>query len=425
MTPALVDDIFVYTSGPRSLYLNPEAPDWITIEEKYKPILDLFDGKNDESAIYNYINRFYHDEKDILVTQIKSLLETSGIFNHNQIQNSRVEDSGVSVPKYIYLTLTDSCNLKCVYCYATERKKRGDAGYETWKKYVSDIIDYSGKPVFTFTGGEPLMVPYIFDLAAYIKERGCECLLLTNGTFIDSEEIAKKITALFDLVKISLDSADEDISKDLRGPGVAEKAASAFKLLLNSGCNVQIMATVTTKTLESINSFSEHFNHHVIFQPFYSMGRARINSDLSITGKQYYDALTKNGKFDLLHGYADNILSFRNNPFKRCTFAKEELSVDSKGNIFPCHMLHYDNLLCGNLNTKSIEDIYKNSTILNKLRAINVDTLPRCKVCVFRNFCGGGCRARNDIPKHGIEAYNEFCEFEQLEILDALLYSYG
>jgi hypothetical protein len=112
MTPAFVDDIFVYTSCSRSLYLNPEAPDWITVDEKYKPILDLVDGKNDESAIYGHINRFYGDEKDVLTSQIKSLLETSRIFSHNQIPKGCGKDNGVNVLKYVYLTLTDSCNLK-------------------------------------------------------------------------------------------------------------------------------------------------------------------------------------------------------------------------------------------------------------------------------------------------------------------------
>jgi hypothetical protein len=40
MTPAFVDDIFVYTSGYRSLYLNPEAPDWITIDENIREYTD-------------------------------------------------------------------------------------------------------------------------------------------------------------------------------------------------------------------------------------------------------------------------------------------------------------------------------------------------------------------------------------------------
>jgi MoaA/NifB/PqqE/SkfB family radical SAM enzyme len=57
----------------------------------------------------------------------------------------------------------------------------------------------------------------VFDLASFIKERGCDCLLLTNGTLINTEETAAKIAGLFNMVKISLDTLDETISKELRG----------------------------------------------------------------------------------------------------------------------------------------------------------------------------------------------------------------
>jgi radical SAM protein with 4Fe4S-binding SPASM domain len=426
MTPAFVDDIFIYSSSPRVLYLNPEAPDWITINEKYKPTLDLVDGKNDESVIYEHINCFYGDEKELLISQIKSLLAESKIFKHNQ---AKIDDAGrrdISVPKQIYLTLTDSCNLKCVYCYATERKKRGNADFETWKNYVSDIINFAGKPVFNFTGGEPLTVPCALDLAAYIKERGCECLLLTNGTFINTEEMADKITGLFSMVKISLDTDDETISKELRGTGVVEKAKNAFNLLSARNCNVQILATVTSKTCRNLDSFTAAFNNRVQFQPLYrDIGRARNSEDLSITGQEYYNALTERGMFWLLHEYHNNIHSFRNNPCKRCAMAREELSVDADGNIYPCHMLHFEKYLCGNLNTERMADIYKNSAVLNELRAVNVDTIPKCKRCVYRNICGGACRARVDIVKDGIKGADDFCTFEQKTILDALLYSYG
>jgi sulfatase maturation enzyme AslB (radical SAM superfamily) len=193
MIPEFIDDIFIYSSSPRSLYLNPEAPDWFTINLKYKPILDLIDGKNDDTIIYNYINKYYEDEKEILTSQIKTILMTSKIFKHNQIQNSNKTGRNIFSPKYIYLTLTDSCNLKCIYCYATERKKTKDTTYETWEKYVSDIIDFSNKPIFIFTGGEPLTVPYVFNLASYIRKRDCECILLTNGTLINNDEIADNI----------------------------------------------------------------------------------------------------------------------------------------------------------------------------------------------------------------------------------------
>jgi len=423
MTPEFVKDIFIYEESPRILYLNPESPDWITINVKYKSILDLVDGNNDESVIYKHIDCFYSNEKETLITQIKSLLADSRIFKHNQIKND-FSSNHVNVPKQIYLTLTDLCNLNCVYCYATERKKLEDTSFVTWKKYVSDIINFAGNLTFTFTGGEPLTVPYALDLAAYIKERGSECLLLTNGMFINTEEIADKIASLFDMVKISLDTDNETVSKELRGAGVVEKVQKAYNLLSKRKCNVKIMATVTSKTCQNIASFAERFN--VQFQPLYrDIGRARNSEVLSITGEKYYDSLTKQGKFALLHQYHNTIHNYRNNPCKCCAMANEELSIDANGNVYPCHMLHYDNLICGNLNNEKMSEIYKNSAVLNELRTVNVDTIPKCQNCVYRNICGGACRARVDIAKYGIKGGDDFCVFEQKTILDALLYSYG
>jgi MoaA/NifB/PqqE/SkfB family radical SAM enzyme len=183
--------------------------------------------------------------------------------------NNFVKNNSVNAPKYIYLTLTDACNLKCIYCYATERKKRENANYKTWEKYVLDIIDFAGKPVFTFTGGEPLFIPYIFDLADYIKGRGCDCILLTNGTLINSTETADRVVQLFYMVKISLDTQDESISRELRGPGIVEKVRNAFNLLTSRKCNAQILATVTSKTYQNLESFSVSFNNQVQFQPLY------------------------------------------------------------------------------------------------------------------------------------------------------------
>lgn len=172
--------------------------------------------------------------------------------------------------------------------------------------------------------------------------------------------------------------------------------------------------------------FSEHFHNQVQFQPLYrDIGRARTNEDLSITGEEYYNALTERGRFWLLHHYHNTIHTFRNNPCKRCAMANGELSIDADGNVFPCHILHFEKYLCGNLNTQSIADIYRNSAVLSALRTVNVDTIPKCSSCVYRNICGGGCRARVDIPKHGVKGADDFCVFEQKTILDALLYSYG
>ena len=420
--PAFVDDIYTHSEDSRILYLNPTAPDWITINEKYKPIFDLFNGKNCIKVIFSYINTNFSDEKDILIPQVKELFENSSLFKGN---SNKPKNKQYKLPNSIYLTLTDYCNINCIYCYATERNKNENISLEKWKYYVASIIDFAKEPIFTFTGGEPLLLPYVFELANFIREKNCKIILLTNGTLITSNEIARKIAKLFDLVKISLDSLDENICKIFRGDGVLESVKNAFQLLRSNDCNVNILATVTSMTCEQLDEFSKYFENNVNFQPLYVIGRARHNNSLYITGEQYYNALTKNGKFNLLHEYHNKIFNFRNNPCKRCALADAELSIDPNGNVFPCHMLHYDDFICGNLNHQNIKDIYRKSKKMIELRKINVDNIPKCKNCIFRNFCGAACRARIDITKFGITGNDDFCSFEQKQILDALMFSYG
>jgi len=88
-------------------------------------------------------------------------------------------------------------------------------------------------------------------------------------------------------------------------------------------------------------------------------------------------------------------------------------------------MLHYDEFSCGNLNREGFRSIYQDSPVLRKLRELDADHIPQCKVCVFRNICAGACRARVDIRENGIAGLNGFCAFEKSAILDAMMYSYG
>jgi len=422
--PILVDNIFIHSDNNRILYLNPNIPDWITINEVYKPIFDLFNGINDEKTIIKFIKKHFANEEKQLIMQIRKLINTSGIFTRNKNNYKNIKRK-VKTLNSIYLTITDDCNLECKYCYAVERNKKENATLEKWIEYVSLLIKFAGKPVFTFTGGEPLIVPYIFELASFIKNKGCKTILLTNGTMINSTEIALKIKKHFDLIKISLDSLDEKINAHLRGIEVQEKVKKAFQLLSSSGCNVNILSTITSMNCDNLDEFSNYFNHQVNFQPLYTMGRANINNCLLISGEQYYNALTKTGKFNLLHYYHERIFNFKNDPNFRCSMAETELSINPNGDVFPCHMLHYDKYNCGNLNSVNIKDIYYNSNMLNEIRKINVDNIPQCKSCNYKYFCGGACRGRINITRDGLLGNDEFCVFEQNQILDALMYSYG
>lgn len=423
--PKLSDNIFIQNTKDRVLYLNAEYPDWISIKVTYKEIFDLFNGQNSFQDIAKYIKKNYADDSpELLVRQIENLVNNSKIFMHNQNSNGKKCDSSNPTLKYVYLTLTDNCNLNCRYCYAKERTKFSTSGLSEWIMYINKVLSISQPIDFTFTGGEPLLVPFLFDLAKYIKNRGSNSILLTNGIGILNEKIAKNIAQYFSQVRISLDSLDMKTSDYLRGRGVSKRVEEAINLLDKAGANVLVVATITQLNKYEIAEFSTHFNNRVSFQPLYKMGSGRECLELTISGLEYYQALSNAEVLKVLPGYRQNIHSFRGNPYKRCAMASEELSIGPNGDLYPCHMLHYPELRIGSFNTDDIKNLYFGSELLNNLRCFNVDIIEQCKDCVVRNFCGAGCRARVDYNKQGLMGYDSFCIFEKQSILNSLLYSF-
>lgn len=428
LRPRLLDNLYVYSHGERILYLNPALPDWISIKCKYKGIFDRFDGNHTVSDILQYADvSFTDDDRSLLHRQIINILETINIFTHSTAIKRRQHVP--PFPRYIYLTLTDACNLNCSYCYTQDRQQSKPstnlASFSQWKGFIDQIVDYTGFPIiFNFTGGEPLLMPYLFDLAEYIRLKGSQTVLLTNGTLIGNEKTAAKIAASFGQIRISLDSLDEKINSRLRGAGVVDKVKNAFFLLKEYGADVIIVSTVTKLNLDSLGPLVQAFSGQVSFQPLFQIGAGR-KSPYVLSGDEYSTALRKAKIQKKLTSYYQNIHQYRLNPYKRCALAKEELSIAPDGSLFPCHLLHYPALEIGNLQRNSFKDLYEKSKILQEIRRINVDTLEQCRACPVRNFCGAACRARIDFTKKGLTGKDDFCIYEKQLILDALLCSYG
>jgi len=424
--PRLSSRLYVLRRDNRVLYLEPEYPDWITINCRYEGIFDRFDGKHSLGDVFRFIGEHHRDESSLLVGQIDSLVKTSKIFAQDYVPNADSRHQRESRLRYVYLTLTDACNLSCKYCYAKARNKECTLPLETWCTFVDRLVAFSSPLTFVFTGGEPLVVPYVFELANHISTRGSGCILMTNGTMIESGETAARIAGSFELTKVSLDSLSPDTSSRLRGEGTLERVLVAVGLLDEAMAEYTLLATVNSLNKEDLESLSERFDNRVAFQPLYQMGAAKSESALAISGDEYYDALARTGSFRYLSSYHRNIHSYRGNPSKRCAMAQEELSIGPHGDLFPCHMLHYPELRVGSmLTTESVETLYDDSGVLRRLRDLTVDSIPQCKDCIVRNFCGAGCRARLDFYRDGLDGNDSFCNFEKRLIADALLYSYG
>jgi cyclic pyranopterin phosphate synthase len=110
-------------------------------------------------------------------------------------------------PKTARISLTDRCDLACVYC----RPSRADGYFDkrlsddAWKIMVRGLVDAGVRRV-RITGGEPLLHPRVVELVAFVASLGVEDLALTtNATRLDGLAVALQQAGLKRLT-ISLDS---------------------------------------------------------------------------------------------------------------------------------------------------------------------------------------------------------------------------
>ena len=124
----------------------------------------------------------------------------------HEVASPRVEVSG---PRSARLSITDRCDLACVYCRPsrTDGYLRERLDLTAWRTVIDGLFA-TGIRRFRITGGEPLLHPDITSLVALIAARKPDDLALTtNGT-----RLAKLATPLAEAglhrINISIDTLD-------------------------------------------------------------------------------------------------------------------------------------------------------------------------------------------------------------------------
>lgn len=105
--------------------------------------------------------------------------------------------------KYIYIEITNSCNLKCPFCPSATLSNRQFMNIEQFQQVIDNIKDYT-KIVYLHILGEPLLHPLFKDFLRICKEANLEVRLTTNGSYLLSE--AANIVEPISKINISLQS---------------------------------------------------------------------------------------------------------------------------------------------------------------------------------------------------------------------------
>jgi radical SAM protein with 4Fe4S-binding SPASM domain len=411
-------DVVKIKKNDKILLLNPSVPDWIVVSKNGAAILQLCDGKRTVEHIADALSMFGRkDSKKEIIKFFEDIISNTTFFSLTNIEPPKYQPYKLRI---VQLSLVDKCNLNCIYCYATERpESTNKLTKEDHCKLIAEINGISEKVNIVLTGGEPLLSPHALELAEYAKERNNQVQLLTNGTLI-TEQNAERIAETFSLIKISIDGSTPAINDFHRGEGTFLKALRGFELLKKHNAPVQISMTVTKKNIQDIEAMTKKFGSSLTFAPLFVAGRAKTNKELSITGKEYYEALSSVNGVRPLSYLCSSLAASKQKRIMKCAIGDGEISISENGDVYPCQLLHFPEFKAGNIKQQSLKTIYEDSEVLKSCRKLTVLEIPECRKCEIRFICGGACRARAFFEKNRLDVSGDFCEYEKLAYINGL-----
>lgn len=335
---------------------------------------------------------------------------------------------------------TVACNLACVHCRASAQTTPEPDEMTTAE--VLGLIDQLvelGSPIFIVSGGEPLMRPDIYDIAAYGSQRGLRVAVSPNGTLVTPEAVRQLKEAGVRRISVSIDGSTAERHDAVRGQtGAFEAALEGLAACREGELGFQLNTTVMRQTRDDLLAIRDLAIRigaaawHVFM--LVPTGRGRIDDEVSpqeyedildeiyemtqssaipirvTCGPHFMRVVAQNRRTD---GGQPNLVQPRrgghpgghpsghpgehtgghpgrmDHTTRGCLAGDGYCFVSYRGDVMPCGYLP---VVAGNVREQPLKEIYVQSPLFRTLR--DLDRLDgKCGVCEFRRVCGG-CRAR-------------------------------
>lgn len=140
---------------------------------------------------------------------------------------------------YVRISVTDRCNLRCVYCMPEEGV--GSISHEEILRFgeierVCQILAENGIQKIKLTGGEPLVRRRLPELAAALKRiPGIKSLTITTNGVLLEEMYDALADAGVDSVTISLDTLDASVYRQLTRRDEIEAVRRGLRTAIQKG----------------------------------------------------------------------------------------------------------------------------------------------------------------------------------------------
>ncbi len=173
--------------------------------------------------------------------------------------------------KSLRMSVTDRCNLNCIYCHNEGSKgNTGEMSVETISSIVHVAADF-GISRLKISGGEPLLRKDLEDILVSLPPLK-DVSMTTNGVLLRKRAQSLKNAGL-DRVNISLDSLNEENYQHITKckDGIFEKVIEGIHAAVDVGLtpvklNMVLLKDVNESEVEAMLSFAREFQGEVILQ---------------------------------------------------------------------------------------------------------------------------------------------------------------
>jgi MoaA/NifB/PqqE/SkfB family radical SAM enzyme len=299
--------------------------------------------------------------------------------------------------------LTYRCNLDCFFCYNDLGLQGRPMRLEDYDRFFRDLASLSCLHL-TLSGGEPLVHPEFFEIAAKGRERGFVLRIKSNGHSLRGRTLSRLMEEIDPfVVEVSLHGATASThDRQTRVQGSFDRLLANLEEMRGVGLRFKINSTLTRwneSEIEGMFALAESFGAPLTFDPDVTPRDDGDVSPLEISA-------TPDGLRRLFsHGNAGDVARQGDAELpavdsrKHCGAGSSGIAVDPFGNVYPCVQWRRP---VGNLHERSIGDIWTANEKLEEIRRLSEEVkrnLPRGGLSMF---CPGTAEGLTGSPIPGL-----------------------
>ena len=156
---------------------------------------------------------------------------------------------GITFPPFLYISITNSCNLRCQGCWVDVDKPQHMIGFDDMNGLINNAKKH-GNSFFGILGGEPFMHP---DLIRILKAHpDCYFQIFTNGHHI-TDEVAHQLREAGNATPLISVEGSESISDTRRGrTGVLNHTLEGIRASVRHGLITGVATSVCQTNIDDL-----------------------------------------------------------------------------------------------------------------------------------------------------------------------------